>query len=405
VTLFELGRDVLGPPFCHFVWTVIVRSGERRWDRLLFAAREGHLFRALHERLSARLGIAPPPSSYVYVSRLSTSLASVRGFGEREVLIGLHKGASRSVRELFAAFELWEPAIEARARAAGFDAPDRWIRDAHDPRFARLIADAELQSLVGKRADAARARVKRYFAQEGLVGAERPALVDIGWSGTIQNNLQRAFAGDPEIAPLDGIYFALKKSPLPGNDDPATRKEGVIADWRRDVGLPGLAVFHFLELFEQAARSEHGTTLGYAERDGRVAPVTKEEGPDREAERRAWPAIAELQEGALACADRFAPPDDAAAARRSLQRALERFIFAPSSDEVAAVSALRHTDDWGAESHRALVGDDGPAALLRPRRWLWTFHHSMWKPAFVLRTGGPMLARAYHRYIRWKDSR
>jgi predicted HAD superfamily hydrolase len=208
--LEKLGREVLGPPFCFFVWTVIARAQERGWDRLFFAAREGHLFRALYDRLIARLGAPSLPSSYVYVSRLSTALASVRGFGEREILIGLSKGASRSVRELFQAFELWEPAVEERTRAAGFGDPERWIRDAHDARFRRLLDDAALQSLIDERARAARARLKRYFVAEGLAQAKRPALVDIGWSGTIQNNLARAFAGDPELAPLDGIYFALK---------------------------------------------------------------------------------------------------------------------------------------------------------------------------------------------------
>jgi hypothetical protein len=382
---------------------VVVRQQERGWDRLLFAARGTGAPRALHQRLSQRLGIAPPPSSYVYVSRLSTSLASAREFGERELLIGLHKGADRSVRQLFAAYDLWEPAVEERARAAGFSNPDQWIVGLEDPRTRRLLADARLQAIVAERAKAVRVTLKRYLAGEGLVGAERPALVDIGWSGTIQNNLERALAGDPEITPLDGLYFALKRSPLPGNDDPSTRKEGVIADFRRDAGLPGTAVFHFLELFEQAARSDHGTTLGYAERNGRVVAITKEDGPDREAERRTWQAIAELQEGVLAYASEFAPPADPPAERRRIQRELERFIFSPTAQEIEAVAALSHTDDWGAESHRGLVGQEGPAGLFRPRRWLRTFHRSMWKPAFLLRTGGPLLARAYAEYIRRKD--
>src|SRR5256885_2134020 len=112
--LYELGREILGPPFCYFAWTGMIRARERHWDRLLFAAREGHLFRALYARLCERLGVVPAPSSYVYLSRLSTSLPSVRGFGERELQIGIGKGAARSIRALFAAYELWEPAIEER---------------------------------------------------------------------------------------------------------------------------------------------------------------------------------------------------------------------------------------------------------------------------------------------------
>jgi hypothetical protein len=337
--LFDVGREVIGPAFCELIDAVIARSHERGWDRLLFIAREGHLFREMYQRRGGKL-----PSSYLYLSRLATSLAAVDKFGERERALGLAKLGVDSF-----------DGIEDRARVA-------------------------------------RDRLRRYLAQEGVLAAARPALVDIGWSGTIQHNLRRAGVT------VDGIYFALKGDP-PGGEG-ADRKEGVVADFRRDRGLPASAPFHFLELFEQAARADHGTAVALVEENGAIVPLLKEDGPDREAERRAQPAIAELQRGILACAGERARSDEHSL--QAVRRELERFIFSPSAREIDDIAALSHGDDWGSERVRPLVAPDGPAALLRPRRWLRAFHQMLWKPAFVRRTGGPVAARLYHGYIRAK---
>jgi hypothetical protein len=90
---------------------------------------------------------------------------------------------------------------------------------------------------------------------------------------------------------------------------------------------------------------------------------------------------------------------DGAGAAGPLERVqveLERFIFFPTPDEVAAVGSLVHADDWGASTHRLLVGDARAQLIKAPREWWKTYHASYWRPGFLTATFGPLSARLYH---------
>src|SRR5581483_5317559 len=88
-SLYQLGDRVLGPALAYYIYSVIRRGEELSLDRLYFVAREGHLLLQIHERVEEQLLTERRPAChYVHLSRLSTSLPSVWGFGEREVRLG-----------------------------------------------------------------------------------------------------------------------------------------------------------------------------------------------------------------------------------------------------------------------------------------------------------------------------
>jgi hypothetical protein len=401
--LQSIGRDVLGPAFCLHQERVLERTEELGLERLFFIAREGHLFMRVHQILADRRpNLMRPHKSYLYLSRLSTTLPSAFGLGARELRLGFER-PEHSVLSVLRVLDLTEDAgVLAQVHAAGVVEPGWSVHGwwGH-PLVEKLLAHQPLQREVASRAAEARALLRRYLAQENFFGAGPAALVDIGWHGTIQNNLARAFGADPDFPELRGIYFGLIRDAFePYAPRAVGRKEGVVARYDRTTRLRDRAPFYFLEIFETAARAPHGTTLRYEERAGRVEPVLKESGGSRAAERSAEEAVQALQAGVLECANDWRP---GALDREAVLARLERFVFFPTRDELHAVRTLEHTDDWGFESFDALV----PQHLMRPHknplRWLDVLKRAYWKPGFVHHSGGPLLARLYHAYASLKQ--
>jgi hypothetical protein len=358
--LYRIGREELGPPFALHARRVAAVVAEQGLGGLFFVAREGRLLEAVYERVRP-LG-REPQSTYLYLSRLSTGLPAAFGLSDRQLRLGLAGRTPRSLRDVLRALGLEDDEMLQVARRAGADVDQPGAASAAALRFDRAF-----QRVVAERASVARDRLRRYLAQEGFFSHRAVGLIDIGWGGTIQNNLLIAFAGDAELPRVFGVYLALGsdrwQSPVP-----PSWKEGVVTDHRWDHSLERRAIFYFQEIFEQAARAPHGTTLGYREEGGRLVPMLKESGAGRREEVRTNPLIAELQRGILDhAADQRGRGAPSESERRAVQRGLARFVLRPSAAEVAALSALVHTDDRGDETFEPILAY-WPAGHARAKR-------------------------------------
>jgi len=401
--LERLGSDALGPSFSYYARHLILRADELALDRLCFLARDGYLLEKVYAVVRGARPGRRPVTSYLHVSRLSTALPSVRSFGLRELRLGFRVPTDRSVASLLRSFQLLDPEMLDRAAHAGVADVTAPVRDPErDPALLRLIGDAGFQAAVASRARAARDLLRRYLGERGFFRGGRMGIVDVGWSGTIQDNLIRAYGDAPDFPDLHGIYLGLFADPSRPADDGAARKEGAIFDSRRDNGFTERAPLHFVEIFEQAARADHGMTLGYADGEAGVQPVLKETGADRDAERIGASAVRALQRGILEFVVARGGGPIERDERDQIKRRLERFIFFPTAEELTAVSELSHSDDWGIASFGRLVSRPAASALLNPRRWLDDFHRAYWKPAYLAQTGGPILCLMYQQYERWK---
>jgi hypothetical protein len=386
---FAIGRDLVGPALCQHVHRTIEIIDAEAIERAYFLARDGHLLLRLYERLAGLHRRTPAPARYLHVSRRATFLPSLTGLGPRELGWVLAQPRVRGLGGVLRSCTLDDEEVVAAARRAGVDDLAAPVEDvARDPRVARLVADAPFQALVASRAAAARALLLAYLAQEGLAGGVTAALVDVGWRGTIQDNLARAFAHTSSPPLLRGLYLGLFVD-APGPFDTAPHKRGTVYDGARHRGLRGRAPLHFVHLFEQIGRPDEGMTVGYAARDGRVVPILKVDGADRAAEARAYPLIARLQAGVLAAADAWAarPRPDA-----DTRTPLLRLIFTPNAAEREALHALSCGEDLAVSHSSAAFDAARPRSL---RGFLDGFYGSAWKPAYLAEHAGRPLAALF----------
>lgn len=116
-----------------------------------------------------------------------------------------------------------------------------------------------------------------YLKQEGLLSEASYAIVDSGWTGTLQQSIQTLLrSSNPDIS-LEGYYFGLYE--LPGEADPALYHAYYFSP---EKGLSRKV--HFSNsLFETICSSKEGMTVGYSNRDGSYVPRTDlTEHPNRE---------------------------------------------------------------------------------------------------------------------------
>jgi hypothetical protein len=197
--------------------------------------------------------------------------------------------------------------------------------------------------------------MRDYLARNRFFDHRKVGFVDIGWNGTIQYFIGRAFAHEPDCPQVHGLYFGYCMG-IPYQFAEQDRIEGLFYDEGKGFATERV-VMSFEEVFEQSARASHGTTVGYRrDGDGRVEPIYKsDERPDRRAELACDPIIAALQAGILDFAGEYLRAIRLTGYRSGevqpfLLSLAERALAYPNATEVARLTRLVHTEDWGHEN-------------------------------------------------------
>jgi FMN phosphatase YigB (HAD superfamily) len=406
------GAHVLGPAFGAFLLGLIEKIGSVRPDKLFFLARDGYLFERMYARWRELepAGAPWPEPVYVYASRRVVAAASVaEGLRHDQALVALYNPKQQGLLSVLKTFGLPAEPFAGLAHEHGFHELAERLDDWNDPRLIAFLQDERVQSLIRPVGAAARGRLQRYFEQQGFFASERVAMVDIGWNGTIQKFLHDSFGGRPDYPEVHGWYFAFVAA-MHGDFGMGERIEGLIQDARRGDPYERTPM-DFEEIFEQGARSGEGTTLGYADVGDRVVPVLKDDrAPDRQGEIACNPLIERFQDGVLDHLEHFHAAWRltgycASDIKPYVLALLERAVVYPTREEVAEISRLVHTEDFG-HDHTLDIGL-APVRyrdLLRPRALYLRLRHQPWKFAAFAHFGGALPAWMF-RLVHLADAR
>jgi FMN phosphatase YigB (HAD superfamily) len=390
---YDLGL-VLAPVFVAFVLHVIERTRADRFREVYFLSREGWFLQRLYRRLVRALGLAGrvPRGRYLFASRLATFLPSMQRLDWPELHRMWRQYDRQSLRLLLANLQLPEDELAPLAAAAGVADLDALLADPeHDPAFRRFLAHPEVQARFTAHRDAARALLRAYLAQIGVLGREPVAFVDVGWKGSIQANVCRAFADDPAFPVVHGLYLGS----LPAERPARATFSGFLADGRTpDARLD--RIFATPTPFEMAATAAHGSVARYARparRGGRVVPVLI----THEAERAHAAALHDVRraiddwvEDFVGCLGLVEP--SAATLRLAAADRVLRHLCYPTAREAAVFADYVHVESFGVRGVTRF--DAGRPRLLRaagPRRlWreFWGRVDAEFWPELALRRAG-----------------
>ena len=314
------------------------RAIELDVDVVHYLSREGAALVRLHQHVAEVLfGRWAPRAVHVEVSRRSTFGPSLRSLEHDSLQRMWRQYADQSPAGLLASLGLEPSDFRDSLARTGLD-PDAVIPAVErDLRVRQFLEDPGVAATITRALGEQRGLLLRYLSDRGLAG-ERHVVVDVGWRGTIQDNLCHLL---PETE-LHGVYFGLFPylNPQPVN----ATKRAVVFDGNRgerfDVVDPPAAL-------EAPLTPPIPSVAGYVEVAGRVEPVAQPE------HGRAEDLVLAFQDGLRLGASTAAHRYRAWGAtsdilRRGLQASLVRYYESPAPGAADIWFFSSHDDTFGA---------------------------------------------------------
>ena len=231
---------------------------------IFFLAREGQFLKTTFDYyLSLNLPCSEIRSHYVLVSRRSTFLPSLTTL-ENENFDTIFKQYSQlSPIDFFKNLGLEKHIDQFKAIFPAVDFSKK-IYSFKDSEFLdSLVRNEQFKQIYERERERARNAINSYLHQFISEDSHKVLLVDVGWKGTIQDNLERI----KERSAIDPIfnnsieYYGLYMGLVAGGG--MNNKMGVLFDYR-DKKAPAFAVFdENKSLFESILAADHGSAVGY----------------------------------------------------------------------------------------------------------------------------------------------
>ena len=206
---YQFGRQC-SPLLVGFVLMTMERAVSDKVEALYFFTREGEFFLEIYRRLADGdvLGFAPPPAELLMVSRLATFAGSLREFSTTELMRLWNQYSVQSLHALLKSLAMDPDELAEDAERHGFDLVSPIRYPWQDPRVKAFFDDHDVRARIERHLASKREDFLAYLASVGIdEGSRRIGIVDIGWRGTIQDNLAYAL---PDLKVL-GCYLGLNR--------------------------------------------------------------------------------------------------------------------------------------------------------------------------------------------------
>lgn len=337
-TIGRYGEQVIAPILLAYVEWVVEQAKQRNLKRLYFLARDGHILRELAEAMS-KTDALQLDCRYLYCSRYALRCASYGLLSKEEVLSMVGISSMRCSPWLM--LERCPLTIEEIVQVAAACQ----VADLHQPldKGGRLAFIARLRDcplfwrLLQEESRKAYEAAAAYFRQEGLLEGD-VAIVDSGWSGSIQRSLGQLLRSEGFSGQLQGFYFGMYQSPK-------SPKDGLYHTFyfNHSGKLSDKAWFNN-NLFECMLAAPHGMTVGYTARAGRMVPQFQEKRTPVELD-----LIREQEAGILRYAQHYLQNKHTRRTHKErliqCRRNLRRCMVHPTLQEVELLSAFQFCDD------------------------------------------------------------
>ena len=264
---FFLGVEA-APLFMGFALWIAEQAVLRKFDRIIFLTREGEFFHAMYSKIFADgmfAGIRLPESSIFPVSRISTFSASLGRADFEEVSRAWSIFGVQRVSALFAMLDVATSDFSATLAQLGLRVDEMVENPSSDARLRALFAQPTFYEAVTASVQKNKLLLKDLLAEHGVVDGMNVGVVDIGWRGTIQDNIALA-------APLinfHGMYLGLRSFVNPQPLNVTKSAYGPHEEVESDLNK----LFEVFSAMEMVCSSPHGSVVGYSREEGKVLPV------------------------------------------------------------------------------------------------------------------------------------
>lgn len=254
----EIYNSIFAPVLLGFVEWVLKEAEQRGICRLYFLARDGYQMYLAAEYLCKKRGLAID-CRYLYGSRYAWRIPQFVLMGEECLTMLCCGGIDVTFEKVMKRGGLNDEEAKAVAEELGFTAEYRRILSYSEVmQLKKPLAESRLfLPLVYAHSRAACETTMEYFKQEGMFEDVTYALVDSGWTGSLQQTLTQLLAYAGCEKKLEGFYFGLYELPKGVEENCYhTYYFGPGYGMRRKVYFSNC-------LYEAVYSAPHGMTVGY----------------------------------------------------------------------------------------------------------------------------------------------
>ena len=206
--IFNTGVE-LAPLLYFFGYSIVEYAIKNKIPTVYYATREGETFIKIHEVIKENnpFGVKLPESDIIEVSRMGTFSASLKEFSILELLRLWSQYREQSMKALFKTLAIDIKPYQKYMDKYDIDIEEKILCPWFDIRVQELCLDKEFTEQVNKEIKRKREEILEYFEKsKGIVNDAKPMfMVDIGWRGTIQDNLAYIFTNKK----IGGYYLTL----------------------------------------------------------------------------------------------------------------------------------------------------------------------------------------------------
>lgn len=267
---FPLPPNDLAIFFAGFITWIAEQCLKKNIKKLYFFTREGEFYKELYDILKQQViyGAYLPESYVLEVSRLATFLPSLREVSTAEMMRLWNQYSCQSMEAFFKSLHLNSKQARYFTQKYHIVYDETLTYPWQNQAVQDMFHDSEFIQWIQSEIDISRTLFLQYCSQKSLKQncPETVGIVDIGWRGTIQDNLCYLF---PEHR-IEGFYIGLVQFL---NQQPANAvKHGYI-----NFSKKAKSLFHTLTPFEMICNSPNGSTTGYCREKARVVAIRQKE--------------------------------------------------------------------------------------------------------------------------------
>lgn len=267
--LYQISKEIVSPVLIQYTRWILDEAKSKGISTLYFLARDGYVLREIGQNLSDKLGYNIC-CRYLFCSRASLRLPTYHLIGDEAFDLIFHFDHRITLNSFFRRVDAPAPltaAVLQELNLSGMD-PDRVLSASEVSELrTKFQNNSRYSAHIMNRSREAFQNAVGYFRQEGLFDQASVAIVDSGWTGSMQRSLRQILEAGGYRGCITGFYFGMLARPKSVDD-------GTYLTWHfsADTHLCNRVCFN-IYLFECMLSAPHGMTMGYTHTQGGYEPI------------------------------------------------------------------------------------------------------------------------------------
>lgn len=268
--LYNLGIE-LSPIAYFYIFDAVAEAKKRGYDNIFYQTREGENFIKYH-RILEENNIMPfsiPKAELVHVSRVATFAPSLEKIDVANMMRLWSQYRNQTMDAMFISLGMKTEKYEKYLKKYDIDKYQMIYEPYFNYKVLSLFEDEEFLEEINKELNEKKRNIYKYFENRGIENKEdnKMYIVDIGWRGTIQDNL--AYLLNNIF--IDGEYFTLFEYRNVQRKN--TSKHAFIGD----LQFAYKYIDPVITILEMLFNSESGSVISYDENGKEIRKEKKEE--------------------------------------------------------------------------------------------------------------------------------